>query len=155
MMTIRRIGFLAALAVTVFSVALVVHPTVHQVLVAVALCSLPGAVVTITYLYPFTVAPTQQQMGPPQAASFNLVVATVIAAAAADTSAVITHNFQLTAAEITQGFPRLTFVPQVDDTTSPWFEASENPNYTVLQKNTLGTGPLTKVFVDRVHKIIR
>jgi hypothetical protein len=108
--------------------------------------------VTINFLYPFTTAPTTGQM---INTPYNTVIATVVASAAADTSAVITHDFGLPASDITQGFPQLTIVPQGDETTSPWYEASENPNYTVLQKNTLGAGPTVKVFVQRPHSIAR
>lgn len=106
--------------------------------------------ITTTYLWPQTSAPTLAQ-----ALAVNTVVATVVASAAADTSAIITHAFNLSNAEITQGWPRTTLVPQGDDTTANWFEASQNPNFTVLQKPTLGTGPTTKVFIDRPHTVTR
>lgn len=114
--------------------------------------------VTISYLYPTNlgplaggnVAPTQLQMGSAiSGAKFNTVVATVVATAAADTSAVITHNFQLTNAEISQGWPRVILVSQGDETTAAWYEASENPNYTVLVKNTLGVGATIKAQISR------
>jgi hypothetical protein len=104
--------------------------------------------VTISYLWPGTTVPlaTANPDGIPQ----STIVATVTATAAADTSAVITHQFNLTPAEITQGFPRLTLVPQADpEITSNWYEASEAPNYTVLQKNTTAAGVKTKVFISR------
>jgi|SRR5579871_3536033 len=103
--------------------------------------------VTITYLAPYTTAPTRNQMiGKPN----NTVVATVQASAAADTSAVITHDMNISAADITQGFPIVTIVPQDgNEITSPWFEASENPNYTVLQKGTVAASGLAKVFIQR------
>lgn len=111
--------------------------------------------ITTTYLWPTNngplgggnVAPTQQQMGPPTARKFNTVIATVSASAAGDTSAVITHNFQMTNAEISEGFPTPIIVFQTDETSSPWYEASENPNYTVLQKNTLSAGATAKVAI--------
>lgn len=106
--------------------------------------------VTITYTYPQTSAPTAVQ-----ARAANMVVATVAASAAADTSAVITHNFALSNAEITQGFPRTVIVPQASEQSSNWFEASQNPNFTVLQKPTADTGPTAKVFIDRPHTIVR
>jgi len=110
--------------------------------------------VTITYLWPYTVAPTAAQM---QGANPNYtVIATVSASAAADTSAVITHDFGLTAAEITQGFPVVTLVPQDgNEITSAWFEASENPNYTILQKGTVAAGGTQKVVIQRPHTIGR
>jgi hypothetical protein len=119
--------------------------------------------VTITYTYPTNlgplaggnVAPTQVQMGPESAARFNAVIATVSASAAGDTSAVITHNFQLTASEISQGFPRTVITFTSDETSSPWYQSSQNPNYTVLQKNTLNAGPSAEVFIDRPNTLIR
>jgi hypothetical protein len=108
--------------------------------------------VTINYLWPFTTAPTIGQL---TNTPYRTVIATVQASLAADTSAVITHDFNMTAADITQGFPKVDLVYQGDETTSPWYEASENPNYTVLQKNTLGAGALTKVIINRPHSIER
>lgn len=105
--------------------------------------------VTITYLFPYTTAPTAAQQA---AVPHSTIVATVAATAAADTSAVITHNFNLTNAEITQGFPCPVITPQADpEVTSGWWEASENPNYTVLQKNTTAAGVLSKVTLFRPH----
>jgi hypothetical protein len=109
--------------------------------------------VTITYLYPFTVAPTVNQM---IGKKYTRVVSTVVASAAADTSAVITHSFGLSNAEITQGFPFVSLLPQdSNQITSPWFEASQNPNYTVLQKNTTAAGGQVKVTITRPHTIVR
>src|SRR5271156_57976 len=108
--------------------------------------------VTITYLYPGTVAPPAIPSPLPQ----NTVIATVSASAAADTSAVITHQFALANSEITQGFPQVSIVAQdSNEITSPWFEASENPNYTVLQKGTVAAGGVAKVFIQRPHSIDR
>lgn len=104
--------------------------------------------VTINYLYPGTSVPTA-------ALATNTLVATVIATAAADTSAVITHQMNLPASDISSGFPWVNVIPQADETTSGWFEASENPNFTVLQKNTLGAGALAKVSIQRPHSIVR
>lgn len=104
--------------------------------------------VTITYLYPRTAAPSAGQTA-------NMVIATVSASAAADTSAIITHAMSLAASEITQGFPRTVIVPQADQTTSPWFEASQNPNFTILQKSTAGAGGAVKVIIDEPNTIDR
>lgn len=108
--------------------------------------------VTITYLYPGTVAPPAIPNPLPQ----SMVIATVVATAAADTSAVITHQFGLSNAEITQGFPRVAIIAQDgNEITSPWWEASENPNYTILQKGTVAIGGLAKVIIDRPHSMGR
>lgn len=109
--------------------------------------------VAISYLFPYTTAPTVAQM---QGTPNCTVVATVAASAAADTSAVITHDFGLSAGEITQGFPKVLIVPQADpEISSSWWEASQNPNYTVLQKNTTAAGVLSKVFIERPHSITK
>jgi len=108
--------------------------------------------VTITYLYPGTVAPPAIPNPLPQ----NTVIATVSASAAADTSAVITHQFGLANSEITQGFPQVSIIAQDgNEITSPWWEASENPKYTVLQKGTVAAGGLAKVYIQRPHSIVR
>jgi hypothetical protein len=107
--------------------------------------------VTISYLYPTTATPTQAFMQ-----NYNMLIATVQASAAADTSAVITHDFGLPASDISQGFPLLIFSPgDGNEITSPWYEASENPNYTVLQKSTTAAGGLLKVNISRPHSITR
>jgi hypothetical protein len=107
--------------------------------------------VTISYLYPSTTVPSQS-VNP----GYNMVIATVSASAAADTSAVITHDFGLPASDISQGFPLLIFSPgDGNEITSPWYEASENPNYTVLQKSTTAAGGLLKVNISRPHSITR
>jgi hypothetical protein len=107
--------------------------------------------VTINYLYPSTSAATL-----PNTSAYNMVVATVIATAAADTSAVITHNFNLSAATITQGRPLLVITPEdANSITSPWYEASEAPNYTVLQKSTTAAGGQVKVNISHPHSITR
>jgi hypothetical protein len=120
----------------------------HQILTLIQLGLTGGGLfgaVTINYLYPVTAVGSLPNPNPQ-----CLVIATVQASAAADTSAVITHNFNYAPGEITSGFPMVVIVPQDgNEITSPWYEASENPNFTVLQKSTTAAGGLAKVFVDR------
>lgn len=104
--------------------------------------------VTITYLYPRTAAPSAGQTA-------SMVVATVVASAAADTSAIITHAMNLANSEISQGFPQTIITPLADGATSPWFEASQAPNFTVLQKTTTDVGALSKVSINRPHSIVK
>jgi hypothetical protein len=105
--------------------------------------------VTITYLYPSTTVPTSRLPG-------NMLVATVQASAAADTSAVITHQFNFGADAITNGFPMVVLVSQDgNEITSAWYEASEAPNYTILQKGTTAAGGLEKVFIARPNSLTR
>lgn len=109
--------------------------------------------VTTTYLYPQTAAPTGAQMNVNRK---NTLVATVLAGAAADTSAIITHAFNLTAAEITQGFPTVVLTAQDgNQITSPWYLASQNPNYTILQKGTVAAGGQVIATISRPHTIVR
>lgn len=109
--------------------------------------------VTLKYLAPYTSAPTAaQQRSSPR----NLVIATVLAGAAGDALQIITHNFGLAAAEITLGYPVVTLTPEDGNAiTSPWFEISENPNYTVLGKGTTAAGALTKVAISRPPTQVR
>jgi len=86
----------------------------------------------------------------------NTVVYTVSASAAGDTSASITHGFGLTNAEITAGYPFPEIIAQDgNQITSPWYEASEASNYTILQKGTTAAGGQVKVAVARPHTIVR
>lgn len=89
------------------------------------------------------------------ASKINTVVATIVATSATDTSALVTHAFNLPAADITSGFAEAVITHQGDPTTSPWFEASQNPNFSIFQKNTLGIGAQAKVFIHRPHTIVR
>jgi propanediol dehydratase large subunit len=105
--------------------------------------------VTITYLYPSASVPTTRTPG-------NMVVATIQASAALDTSAVITHQFNFGPDALSSGFPMMVLVPQDgNEITSAWYEASENPNYTILQKNTTAAGGLEKVFLSRPNSLTR
>jgi len=148
----HAIGLLVALLCIALGVAALVHSVHWNLRAWMELSSfLPmvGAV-TISYLYPTTVAPTLAQMQ-----NFNMVIATVASTSTADTSAVITHDFALTAAEISQGFPEVEWIPQdQSEITSSWFELSENPNFTILGKGTTAGGTI-KVFLKRPHTIVR
>jgi hypothetical protein len=106
--------------------------------------------VTVTYLYPLTTpSTTPPTQTPINGQPANLVVATVQATAAADTSALITHDFNLNNSDISGGFPELDFVAQTSDVTIPW-EISQGRNHTVLGLGGVG---LWKVFVNRPHSI--
>jgi hypothetical protein len=112
-----------------------------------------GGVVTVAYQAPYTTAPTTlQQYTSPR----SLVIATVLAGLAADVQAIITHDFNLSAAEITLNYPVVVLTPLDGNAiTSPWFEASQNPNYTVLGKGTTAVGSLTKVSIMRPATQVR
>jgi hypothetical protein len=103
--------------------------------------------VTVSYKSPYTSAPTLvQQHYTPQ----NQVIATVVAGLASDTVAIITHDFGLTAAELLLGYPsvQITRIADEGQQTSPWWESSENPNYTVLEKNATSAGVAVKVVIN-------
>jgi hypothetical protein len=102
--------------------------------------------VTISQLYPVAGAPPAS----PNTGS-NMVVATVVATAAGDTSAAITHNFNLPASDISAGFPRVTPIAQSSEINSV-YELSENPNYTILGLPGVVS---VKVWIDRPHSIVR
>jgi hypothetical protein len=112
-----------------------------------------GGAVTVTYFAPYTAAPTiLQQYTSPR----SLVIATVLAGLAADVQAIITHDFQLSAAEITLNYPVVVLTPLDGNAiTSPWFEVSQNSNYTVLGKGSTAAGSLTKVSIFRPATQIR
>jgi hypothetical protein len=108
--------------------------------------------VTVTYLYPATVNPpgtTPPTPTPIAGQPANLVVATILATAATDVSAVVTHDFNLNQSDISNGFPELDFVPQTSEVTQPW-EISEGRNHSVIGLGGVG---LWKVFVNRPHSI--
>ena len=101
--------------------------------------------ITVTYLYPIAGStPTVAQMQ-----NFNMVVATVASSAAGDNSAVITHDLNLPASDISAGFPRVVINAQADDTTAGFYVVSQNPNYTILGANALAAKPTTLFMIDR------
>lgn len=113
-----------------------------------------GGAITLTYLRPYgTVTPSQAlQSATPQ----SIVICTVNTTAAGDTSILITHALNLSAAEITQGFPILKFTSQDGlEISSPLFEVSEAPNFTLLGRAGVGAGGTTKVIIDRPATSIR
>jgi hypothetical protein len=109
--------------------------------------------VTVTYRAPYTTAPTKvQQHYTPK----NTVIATVQAGSAGDTQAIVTHDFGLSNAEITQGFPLVLITPEDGNAiTSPWFEISQASDYTILGKGTTAAGALSKVAIMRPATITR
>jgi hypothetical protein len=103
--------------------------------------------VTTNYLYPVTGSI------PPFPNPYNTVVVTIQGGAASDTSAQVSHNFNLPASDISFGFPELDFVQQVNEVTQGIWELSENPNFTIFGLAGV-VGPV-KVFIHRPHSIVR
>jgi hypothetical protein len=104
----------------------------------------------VTYLFPVAglVAPTQAQM-----AGRSEVVATV-EVELYDTAVAIAHNMQLSAAELTQGFPevQLEFQDALGDTAAP-FVSSKTTTTVVLALNDAGAGAVIQVAVRRPHSM--
>jgi hypothetical protein len=70
--------------------------------------------------------------------------------------AIITHDFQLTPTELSLNYPVVILTPlDGNEITSPWFEVSQHPDYTVLGKGTTAVGALTKVAIMRPASQIR
>jgi hypothetical protein len=115
--------------------------------------TIAGGVVAVAYFAPYTTAPTIfQQYTSPR----SLVIATVLAGAASDVLAIITHDFQLTPTELSLNYPVVILTPLDGNAiTSPWFEVSQHPDYTVLGKGTTAVGALTKVAIMRPASQIR
>ena len=111
--------------------------------------------VTIAYQWPLAVVPPATTLA--QYNTYNSVVGTVVAGLAADTQQIITHNLNLPAADISSGFPVVTLTPTTDPfgSSAGWFVASQNPNYTVVQKGTLGTGPTTRFTIASPSSAVR
>ncbi len=97
--------------------------------------------VTVTYTYPVagTTAPTALQ-----ASNANAVVADVVATADADTTAVVTHNFGLTAAQLANGFPLVNEVPTLSQALtamSGWVNSANAANTSTFTKlASVGSG---------------
>jgi len=90
----------------------------------------------------------------------NSVVATIAASADADAAAIVTHNMNLSAADLAAGWPTVLFEPlSTQFQTSRWFAVSHDPNYVGLVKgNAAGggaAGEQLKVTVARPHTIVR
>lgn len=160
-MNLRNIAlsFLAVLALAIAALVIVVYkPSGHDLAMALTASGfmLFGAV-TVTYknVGSGTTPPTAIQ-----ATRVNSVVATIAASADADAAAVITHNLNLSAADIAAGWPTVLFEPlSVQFQTSNWSVASHDPNYLGLVKNNAAGGGAAaaqlKVTVARPHTIVR
>lgn len=113
--------------------------------------------VTVTYQYPVagTTAPTAAQMGGSVNPILSKVRATVIAAVDADTTATITHNMGLSAADLAAGRCEVKITPLVQTTAalSLWAVTSVTANTIVLTKATTagsgGAAAQIQVVVDR------
>lgn len=109
------------------------------------------------YLYPVTgsTPPTLAQ-----GANVNSVVATVYPSSGTDAAVGITHNMNMPASDISQGWPMLE-IRGLDSLAgqSGWFLQSVDPNYVGLARLTSNQGedtvPQIKVIVSRPQTIFR
>lgn len=112
--------------------------------------------VTVTYLRPAgTSAPTQKAVS-----RQCTVIALLSFTAATDTQVFVTHNLNISAADISQGFPNLFYQP-LDPSfyTAQWYQLSQNPNYVMLGK-TISVGALAsaaqfELTIDKRNTIAR
>jgi hypothetical protein len=147
----KAIGLLAALLVLTFlSVALVVHSQ-HGLSTALGLFSVLGfamGTATINYKYPVSasIAPTAQQV-------YGLGVVTAqVNFGDTDISAVVTHNFGLSANELADLFPIVIIDPTSGGTVFPQFTFTKATNAVTMNKaSTSGTGGTFDVTILRPH----
>lgn len=114
--------------------------------------------VTVAYEHPIAGA------GPPTALQVaDMVTATVIASADADTNAVITHNMGLSAADLAAGRPVVILEPGVAEAAaarlSNWAVTAKDANtVTVNKTNAVGSGAAgiqLRVHISRPHSVGR
>jgi len=107
--------------------------------------------VTVTYEWPVAgiTAPTTTQMS-----KRNIVTATVIKTADGDTTATVTHNLQLTAAQLAAGFPKITLTPLLllFYTTLPFVASVTATTAVITMATTGGTGNASAQFRVTVER---
>jgi len=98
-----------------------------------------------------------------QAANVNSVKVAVFPASSADTQLNLTHNLQISSADLADGYPNVGF-EALDSTfaASGWFQVqgAQNPNYSVLQRGTATTAGVDTtnqcyVNIQRPHSLVR
>lgn len=148
----KAIGLLAALLVLgSLSVALVVHSQHMSLSTTLGLFSALGfamGTATINYKYPVSasIAPTAQQV-------YGLGIVTAqVNFGDTDASAVVTHNFGLSANELADLFPAVIVDPTAGGTTFPQFTYTKATNAVTINKaSTSGTGGTFDVIILRPH----
>jgi hypothetical protein len=136
-----RFGFPAALAIlTILSAAAlqlfnVAPPDLHTASLAFYSALAIFGTVTVTYT-----CPVQGVTAPTAAEAKSEVRGNVIATSDADTTAVITHNFGLTTAQLAAGLPEVTLIPlHTDFYLSTWTVAYTDGDTVTLTKGTAGS----------------
>lgn len=109
---------------------------------------------TVNYLNvggPGNVPPTAQQ-----AARVSTCQVALSPTNSGDTSQIITHNFGLTAAELTQGWPEVIFEPLTAlAQASNWFVLSQAPAFTIVARGgtTAGVDTANQQVIARIGRI--
>jgi len=100
-----------------------------------------------------TTPPATNQVPPtntPSSGRFNAVTA-ALTGDGVTTTVTVTHNFQITAVELTQGWPEVRFEPQVSGAPSNWVIQKTTNNVTV----GLSAAVATSVGVFELVRIFR
>jgi hypothetical protein len=98
-----------------------------------------------------------------QAANVNSVKVAVYPASSADTQLNLTHNLQMSSADLADGWPNIGFEPlDALAAASGWFQVqgAQNPNYSVVQRGTATTAGVDTtnqlyINIQRPHTIVR
>ena len=147
----NRISVVLGLAAVVglsLAAFLVFHGSPRSLWAALAL----AVGITVTYTYPVAgvTEPTAKQ-----AARKNMLTATILMADA-DTLAVVTHNWGLSAAELTDRFPMATWnyvTPGTAPALVSWSRATNTVTFT--KNNDTGAGGTFEINLERPHSLIR
>jgi hypothetical protein len=149
----RKVVFGLAAVVSCVALAaafLVLGPwPVHQLIAAAGLL-LVGITVTYTYPVAGATAPTAAQ-----ARNRSMITGTIIMADG-DTQVAVTHNWGLSAAELTDRFPWSTWNYVTPGTSPALVSWSRTSNVITFQKASgTGTGGTYEFTLERPHSIIR
>lgn len=158
-MSRKAIGFLAALLTLGFIVAgvfaLEYHPQWVQDILSVAFASvLLFGVVTVTYEYPVSgsSAPTAQKM-----LTLSLVTA-VLNWGDTDTTATITHNMGITAAQLAQLFPFVSvYAVALNGSPSappPFVSTLATNSITITKSSVTNSGGTFNVYIFRPNTVM-
>lgn len=111
---------------------------------------------TVSYIRPNGTNPPTQRQVQRQCTVIVLVSFTSLT----DTQLFVTHNLNLPASDISQGFPNLFYQP-LDPSfyAAQWFQVSQNPNFVMLGK-TVSVGALAsaaqfELTIDKRNTIAR
>ena len=112
---------------------------------------------TVTYNWPAVLAGGATAPTALQALGVNTVIAQVVFDAT-DTTAVVTHNFNFSAADLAAGFPQIDTVITVLGTVAPLLSVQPNTSantITLTKTNLANSGCTILVYITRPHTITR